>query len=530
MAGQLLNNVRARNAAGPARAGFCSILYDNEDAANSAGTLSQPAFFPDLNLNQIIDAVTADWQEYDLAPFFYTPLASLEAIAYRQDVMDELGDRELLNSVNLFSSGMRAMRARLQEATKSTYRLATERLFLEAVVTYCRTVHQFADALAGCVLGSKGFAELRDYFSAYANSEQFRGLSEDAESVLRGLSAIRYSLLVKDGAVTVRRYEGEEDYSIAVEATFEKFRREQAGSLQVEARNWDGMNHIEGMIQERLALLFPDEFRALDRFYATRTEYLDSVIFRFDREVQFYVTYLAYLEPLRKSGLEFCRPVVLTTSKEVCGKDAFDLALARKLIDERGAVVCNDFYLRESERIFIVSGPNQGGKTTFARMFGQMHYLASLGCPVAGSKAKLFLFDRLFTHFEREEQVASLRGKLQDDLVRIHTILKSATPSSLIILNEIFSSTTLKDAVYLGRKIMTRMSDLDLLGVCVTFLDELASLNEKTVSVVSLVDRENPAVRTFKLERKPADGLAFALAIAEKYGVTYDALKERIKE
>jgi DNA mismatch repair protein MutS len=507
---------------------FHSILFERSDDGNGGETLEAPAFFRDLNLDQIVDAITAGRQEYDLKPFFYTGLTDLAAIAYRHEIMRDLENEVLFQSIKSFSRQMRTMREHLTAAEKLYYKYQKERWLLDAVNIYGEAIENLLNDLHQVHPTSRGLLAFRDYLAQYAESGHFKTLVQEAKKLKSELAAIRYCLLIRDGSITVRNYDSEIDYSAAVEETFAKFKQGAVNDYLVKFLD-SGMNHVEAMVLEGVARLNPEVFLALDEYCTRNRDYPDHSILVFDREIQFYAAWLEYAEAFRRAGLNFCYPQVSDTRKQMSNRDGFDLALAGKLLRENSTVVCNDFTLNVQERIFVVTGPNQGGKTTFARTFGQMHYLASLGCPVPGTRAQFFLFDRLLTHFEREEDITTLHGKLEDDLIRIHGILQQATPNSLIIINEIFSSTTLKDAVHLSRKILERISRLDLLCVCVTFLDELSSLNEKTVSLVAAVMPDNPTLRTFKLERRPANGLAYSLAIAEKYRVTYERLRERLK-
>lgn len=505
-----------------------SILYSNSRNDRVPERRDEPEFFRDLNLDKVVNVLAASPARTDLAPYFYTPLKNLSDVTYRQSVMRDLENRHLRAAVAPFSDRLWDSEQHLAQLERLNNKYEKAIRFLSAVDLYSQAVSEFSGVLSQTELASDGLFAIRDYLDAYTKADAFTRLKADAERVASNLSAITYNLVIDDSAITVSKYEGEADYTPIIEQTFEKFRRGATRDHLATLPRWDHVTHIQEQVLNRLALLYPEAFGALEAFHLEQQAFRDETILRFNQEIRFYVSYLDYIEPLKKAGVLFCYPEVSESSKQVRAREAFDLPLAHQLDREGGHVVPNDFSLSDSERIFVISGPNQGGKTTFARMFGQLHYLASLGCPVPGASAKLFLLDQIFTHFEREEDIQNLRGKLQDDLVRIRHTLDHATANSIIIMNEIFSSTALKDSIFLGKKIMARISELDLLAICVTFVEELASFDEKTVSMVSTVDPANPDTRTFKVERIPANGLAYALAIAERHRVTYACLKERI--
>lgn len=506
--------------------GFVSILFPN-GAPDLDGAV-EPSCFRDLNLDQVVEAAVAEREEYDLVPFFHTRLLSVDEIEYRHEVFRDLDVPAVREGLREFGERMHRVRSFLTLVRKQHYKPEKKRWQLDAATLYTKAVRDLSRVLGDEELASSGLRAFAVYLAEHVSGASFTSLADQAEGVLHGLERVTYNLRINGTRVTVSRYEDEPDYSDEIEELFARFRQGDVESKLAKVADGGSMDHVEAQIARLVARLFPREFEALDRFCSRHAEFIDPTIAGFDREIQFYLAWFDFRERVSGTNLVFSYPVVSAESKEEIIEDAFDVALASKLRGGGGDVVRNGYRLHGAERVLVVTGPNQGGKTTFARMFGQLHYLAALGVPVPARTAQLFLVDRLFTHFEREEVVGSLRGKLDDELVRVREILDAATGRSIVVLNEMFSSATLADARDLGMEILNELIARGCLGVCVTFIDELSRMGEATVSMVAQVSPDDPAKRTYRVLPKPADGRAYAWAIAKKYGLSYDQLRERL--
>lgn len=504
---------------------FNSILWTKGQTGHLAE--EDPDFFVDLNIDQIINGITAAYGDYDLRPLFDTIPESIETVRYRQEIFRDLQNMETLAALRDYSTRMKSVNRRLSGIEKLA-EYQKQGWHLDAALMYFDAVRDFAARLESADLDSQGLRSLRDYVKEYVDSQSFRETSEEAGRVKAGLSSICYEMAIGSSRVTVRKDRGRENYNEIVHDAFSKFRevKESAGNRQ--HLNDPSMNHVEISVLALIARLFSEEFRALMSFYENHTGFIEPVMARIYRESQFYISYLEYIKPVKNAGLEFCIPEI-GKDRDIYCIMSFDLALAHKLSSSGLPVVANDFRLSENENTIVVTGPNNGGKTTFARSFGQAHFLAALGLPIPGREARLFLVDNIYTHFEKSEDPENLRGKLEDDLMRMRRILESATERSIIIINEMLSSTTSKDAIQIGRKIIDLIRKKNSVCVYVTFLDEFARLNG-VVSMVSHVDPSMPELRTFRVLRSEPNGLAYARAIAEKYGLTYEKIVGRIRE
>jgi len=507
---------------------FSSILFERfERPVELSDALDM---YRDLNLDQMIDEIVTFKKEFNIKRFFYMPLNDEKSIIYRQEVLRDLQNDDFYHQVDEFAHKMLEIKNQQKRIDVLDYKGYKNGLFLQMVLDYCVALSTFAKALKSANLRSRGFLLFYDYLQAYLNCDEYKLLYSDAQKLKNELASVTYMIGIDGLTFKVKKYNNEIDYVPEIERVFHKFEQDEVSVQDCKFDKNRGMNHVNAKILEFVSKLYPLIFSNLENFTQKYKGFVENNFLLFADEVEFYISYIEYISKINSPNLLFCYPRMSTQSKNIEVLDGFDISLAYSFSFDKKPVVTNSYDLKSNERIMVISGANQGGKSTFARAFGQMSYLSKLGLLVPARRAKLFLFDNIFTHFEKKEDIRTLHSKLEEDLVRVHDIFDKASTKSLIILNEIFSSTSLQDAIFLSKKIMEKIEKLDLVCIWVTFIEKINSMSDKTVSMVSDIDNLGIEHRTYKIARKEPDGLAYTKSIAAKYHLNYEQILQRLEK
>ena len=171
---------------------------------------------------------------------------------------------------------------------------------------------------------------------------------------------------------------------------------------------------------------------------AQSAEHLEQFFALLRRELAFYVGAIRLRDRVEALGLPVCIPEVLEKTEERRSWDnLYDISLA--LV--KGGPVTGNRGSAENQNLIIITGANQGGKTTFLRSVGQAQLMAQCGLFVAAEHLTVPVRGQVFTHFKREEDREMERGKLEEELSRMSAIADRLREHDLILFNESFSST-----------------------------------------------------------------------------------------
>ena len=222
--------------------------------------------------------------------------------------------------------------------------------------------------------------------------------------------------------------------------------------------------------------------------------------------VEFYQAALAIKQYLEQNNLPFCMPDVI--SGDHGGIDAaglYDLSLSVYQGDDKN-LVTNDFSFKDGN-IIVITGLNQGGKTTFLRSVGIAQLFAQAGLFVPADRYLCRCFCGILTHFPAEEDNNLDYGKLAEELTRLGGDFPILLDGGLALFNESFASTTAREGAEISFDVLRALSKTGSCAVFVTHLYEFATklddLNRqlynssKAVSMVTEFKDKN--TRTYKI-------------------------------
>ena len=529
---------------------FISLLYPSEESRlfhadrDNLPRISDDVCY-ELGLEEIFDLKSAA-----LSDFF---TSDPEVIKYRQDVFaDVLGlpeIKETLAKIHPILDDITELRRLDREKSSSAdsylYSITEKELYVSCIDALSDGFRPVRDRIK-----SKAFSALADMAIELASSDYYKELNKKLEalaarvhevrSITVGVNLDRELRPISAGVISIN---SEQFKSGKVLDKILRFSFKNDAFTCIADLSPFGKGQSENR-QEALVGAFnsaiEEVFRSSVRGWrAVVGEYvLDNTDFllRLLPEIEFVSRSADLVNRLAEH--EGCAVTVPTLApieeKAFAAKGLYNPRVALAIDDE---IVTNDFLLDDDARIYVLTGPNRGGKSVITVALGAAQALCQLGLPVPAESAVISPVDGIFTHFPEGADDTIDKGRLGEECARLKEIFDEATADSMILLDESLSSTGSYEASYIASEILAGFAVIRCRGIFSTHLHELAAeidhINEDSAKaggtpIDTLVAGIEEGQRSFKIYRAKPDGKSYARDIAQKYGLTYDNIIRKL--
>ncbi len=492
--------------------------------------LPEPEYFHDLNLNQYVDILVQYFDDKELRPYFYFESKDYETAKYRQEIVNDLKNPDILEAVrNFIGEISEAVRCNIN-AENVSMNIQKCKWRLDCMTNYYRAMENLCISFNATPPKSRAFYNLHQELFHLLNSAEIKKVRATAKTIAEEFQNLKFHLTVNNEKATFDLLYDLKDYCFPIRNAFEHGEADPTPQVFKESP-FDNieLSDLEIFVLKQLEKQNLTLFRQLETFGGTYKNIISQEILDLIRELRFYMFNIEYMDRLKSFGYPFTQPLIVK-DKELYMDDCFDIVLAIKNMKLEKEVIYNDIMKANFEKAIIVTGPNQGGKTTLARAFGQCFYFGMMGLNVPGSVCKLPYISNIFTHFANEEGSEGIEGRLYNELIRLKQMFEKIDNRSIVILNELFTSAPAMDALSMSRDLMKRLLQNNAICFYVTHTYEIASDLDDYVSLVATVVEDGSYRRTYRIVRKRADGNAFANSIVTKYKLDYSHINYRLSK
>ena len=557
-----------------------SLLFPN-DSERKFAVLTDEAV-NDLSLDFILDALTDVPSErpHLLATMKRLPYEP-EVIRYRRDIFEDFLRfpklREAMSDLVKRLSDLRDLERFQKDSDMSALWSLINRL--REIDDYISCITTIKDTLTGLELTSQGMRELRDMVTEIPRESGFEQLKADIDELMtkaRRLKSITIGVnldnLLRPEAAGVVSLNDEKFSDAGLMSRFSSFAdsknelyhgadKGEGGRFRPENPPTSGFllgattyntaingSHIETSsvtgkdpLSNALRKTVTDIMRrTVKDIKSTIKKYVDFSgysLINLMPEILFYIRWAELTEKITATGMPMCKPQISPLEDRGGSfRDVYNLKLViNKLNGEDINIISNDFDFGEAGRIYILTGPNRGGKTIFTQAIGLAVLLGQWGVYVPASAADICPCDNIFTHFPADENDTVDLGRLGEESQRLSRIFETATRYSLLLLNESLATTSVAEGVFIAKDVVRAMRYLGCRAIFNTHMHELAaSVREINDGVEgdsraeSLITGVHNGERSFKVFIAPPQGVSYAADIAKKYGVTFEQMKGTI--